>query len=687
MENTLLSERIIKDKIISAESYEKLDNKNEFLLYGDNILEGISIMNTLIKNDEILSFYGVTYSPIDEPIYILQDKKNRFYCIKICGAYDKWELPQTVLRIKEYVDLPDYIIYSLKTNRTILAGENTETASVGNSQWQREGRKVAASKNKVPFIYQTFYSGKDESLNTIREPNSLQVYNHIVYSIRYRTPSFVAYYLNNFSDSNTPHVREPEDSKEIFILYFKSVIASDIDNDYKKIRIEYEKKLYLHMISYLKEGKYSQGIIKEGARLDKDFLIINPIVKNALLNNTNEFIDDLINYIYELDDSFVSKYPIDDLNLNKSKLWTCYANKKWISEIFDYLRTNNEIPKTYISGQAKVGFVTKTNCENFLINKFPNKEAIIKKKLKGFEYVLLMPLRIHKVSNETLTFSPDPESGEIVAFSELFGYDNLGNKKLPVIGYTIVETPNSFDFDSKKNTKLYKAIANYVDLLILNNNELIYNYDTNYLNDTSNYVPTNFSNVKRKSLTEEVAVVSTYLNLTTINAKWKLCFIHTHHSSWQQLVVFKDEKEIQQKIDRVSTKIDLILQDDDKIFMLAEGKDGYFEILSDNKIQTAMKKAGELIDNLLKITTNKFDALIYNLPTVPDKDPEYYVNCEVNKILGAMKQGHFDEIAYHNNYVFVIVYRNEINETKFKLVYSDKFDNELKIQLDREFNQ
>lgn len=687
MESTLLSSRINTGTILSLDDYNKINSNSEFLLFGDNILEGISIMNTLIKDDNLLSFYGVLYHPIDEPIYVLKDKENRFYSIKICGAYDKWQLPQTALNIKEYIDLPDYILYSLKSKKTILAGENTETASVGNSQWQREGRKVAAAKNGVPFIYQTFYSGKDESQDTIREPNSLQVYNQLLYSIRYRIPSFVAYYTNNFEGSNTSHIREPEDSKELFSLYIKSVILADIDEKYIKERIMLEKKFFIHMISYLKEGKYSRGNIGNSPRIEKDFLIINQDYKNALISNTEIFVDDLINYIYNNTSSFLDKYHIDLFNLNKAKKWTCYDNKQWISDILDYLKMKNQIPVTYITGLAKVGIADKFECEKFLNAKFPNMKKTINLKLNGYDKVLLLPLRIHKVSNGTLTFSPDPESGEIVAFCELFGYDINKNKKMPVIGYTIVETPDNFSLDSKKDTKLYKALANYVDLLIINNSELYYDLNTDYLNDTSNFIPSTLEDVKRVALTEEVGVVSTFLNLSTIRAKWKLCFIHTHHSSWQQLVVFKDNEEIQHKIDRVSTKVDLIMQDKNCLFMLAEGKDRYIEILNDRKIQTAMKEAGELVERLLRNHINKFDAFVYNCDTVPDKDPERYVGYEVDKLNDAMKNGDFNDIAFHNDYVFIIVYRDKNLATKFKLVYSSKFNSDIKKQLDKEFNQ
>src|SRR5690606_33569104 len=127
-----------------------------------------------------------------------------------------------------FVDLPDYIFYSLGSKRAVLAGENTETASVGNSQWQREGRKVASAKIGVPFIYQTFYSGRDESQDTIREPNSLQVYNQLLYTARYKTPSLVAYFENNFEGSRT-RVRNPIDSQALFSDYIKSVLLTDTD--------------------------------------------------------------------------------------------------------------------------------------------------------------------------------------------------------------------------------------------------------------------------------------------------------------------------------------------------------------------------------------------------------------------------------------------------------------------------
>jgi hypothetical protein len=684
MNNLLVNQKIKKESIITSSEYQKIENLNEFLLYCDNILEGITLLNTLTLSNDLLSFKSIVYEPIDQPIYIFSDDNNRKYAIKICGAFDKWNLPEDVNQIKSFIDLPDYIFYSLRNKKSILAGENTETASVGNSQWQREGRKLAAAKIGVPFIYQTFYSGKDESLGTIREPNSLQVFNHILYSARYKTPSLIAYFENNFEGSKTRN-RTPEDSQDLFSKYIKSIIICDVDDSYISIKQNFEKEFFNHMISYIKEGKYktNSGKIGEKARLELDFPILNEDVFRGITEKTTDFINELINYIYLQPNQFAKKYPIADIDSSKLLNWTSYNTKNNIKDLLTYLISIGKPAKSYINGSSKVGIASVVDASNYLTKKFPNnKNNIIEKIHNNFSEVIIMPLRIHKKSNGILTFSPDPESGEIVAFGELFGYDIEGNKKRPVIGYCIVDTPTNFSFSTKQGTKLYKAIANYVDILILNNNEVITNY--NLLYTPTKYSPVSIQKTTPNGTTEEMAVVSTYLNQSTIKSNWELCFIHTHHSSWQQLVIFDGSKYQQQKNNRVSTKVDLIMQQQNQ-FMIAEGKDHYNAILNDEKIKLSMENASDTIDKIYKTTNIKFNAFLYNLPTTPSKNPEYYVDCEEKTVAGGIKLGHFNSISNSDNFVVIIVYSDSNNKTRFRLVYSPKFDAILKNKLDAEF--
>ena len=695
MRDILINPKITKEIIISMEEYDTLPSKIEYVLYGDNILEGITLLNIMTEDDDILHLVNVVYDRIDQPIYIFRDDDNRTHCIKICGAYDRWKKPKVVGRITHFFDLPDYVFYSLKNQKVIIAGENTETASVGNSQWQREGRKVGSAREGVPFIYQTFYSGKDESQDTVREPNSLQVYNQILYSIRYKTPSFVAYFENNFEGAGT-RKRTPKDSEHLFARYIKSVILDDSlgTTQSRQKRREYEEKFFVHMLSYLREGKYKSntGKIMRTPRLDEDFPIINLNVRNAIVSNTIQIAKDLVAYIYGEKNDFLSIYPFDATRVSQRTTWAGYTTKPYVKNLISYLSLKYKIPQSYISGQSKVGFGNTELCRKYLVTQFASYEKEINDILDSTKYPesVIMPLRIHKRSNGKLTFSPDPESGEIVAFGELFGYNCKREKCRPIIGYVIVDTPEDFDINDKVGTKLYKALANYVDIVIFNDETVVTKFELDEYNQ--DYRPKTLKEIMPNTTTEEMGVVSTYLNQSQINADWKLCFIHTHHSSWQQLVIHTPSgEEKQHKIDRVSTKVDLIMQDDTShnfgLFMIAEGKDAYFELLRDTKIGTAMKDARDLIDQMYKWSNQKFDAFIYNLNTVPQFDPLFYVETEANTIQQAILRGHFKHIAAEENYVIIIVYNDSQNKTGFKLVYSTNFDRNQKSKLDKEFKQ
>lgn len=73
MNNLLVNQKIKKESIITSSEYQKIENLNEFLLYCDNILEGITLLNTLTLSNDLLSFKSIVYEPIDQPIYIFSD--------------------------------------------------------------------------------------------------------------------------------------------------------------------------------------------------------------------------------------------------------------------------------------------------------------------------------------------------------------------------------------------------------------------------------------------------------------------------------------------------------------------------------------------------------------------------------------------------------------------------------------
>lgn len=677
----------IKNRIITKTSYEKMDTINEYLLFSDNILEGLSLLDSLVSNDNLLKFIGIVYEPIDQPIYLFIDNFENKYGIKVCGSFNNWQLPNDVDIIRSFIDLPDYVIYSLKNNKAILAGENTETASVGNAQWQREGRKVAASRLGVPFIYQTFYSGKDESNETIREPGSLQVFNQILYSIRYKVPSIVSYFENNFEGSVTRQ-RSPHDSKELFSDYIKAILMADFDANNLSIKIGLEKDYFLHMISYLKETKFidlKKHKNGNNSRIIKDVPLIYTDLKKGILEDSEIFVDYLLDYIYKKNNVLEEKFRAYNLDFSTLEEWNPSlkaVNKRQIQPMLDYFQLIDK-PIRSINRNFKVGILKTVDLLKYLKNIHPTLDELNSKLDLNKEETIIFPLRIWKISKGKLTLSPDPESGEIVAFCELFAFDITGIKTRNVFAQHIVNIPKNLKYSDVEGktglNKIHKAISNYIDLLILSNGEIV----TDFIFPTykpNQYKPSFIKEVSPVSYNEEVAVVSVYLNQSIIKSDWENCFIHTHHSSWQQLSI----NGIQQKINRVSTKVDLIMQQQDK-FMIAEGKDKYQAILSDPKIREAMMNAGQIIDDLFRPNV-KFDAFIYNLHTTPNKDPNFYAESEVNIVKEGILRGHFDDIAYEKNFVVIIVYVDNYRSTKFKTVFSLNFDIKLKEQLENEFS-
>ena len=66
--------------VITNESIKKL-NPYCFLIYSDNILESINILDLLSNNNSFLEIIGVSYEPIDQPIYLFKEKNKERHVI------------------------------------------------------------------------------------------------------------------------------------------------------------------------------------------------------------------------------------------------------------------------------------------------------------------------------------------------------------------------------------------------------------------------------------------------------------------------------------------------------------------------------------------------------------------------------------------------------------------------------
>ena len=153
---------------------------------------------------------------------------------------------------------------------------------------------------------------------------------------------------NNFENAKT-RIRNPKDSKELFINYIKSVILADINKKNEKLKFELEKEFFKHMISYLKEPKFSKTP-KQEARLIKDLPIIDDNVRKGILVNSDNFVYNLLEYIYDKNDNFIKLYRL--LNFKFKTDWKSYFNKLYIKDLLDKVSAKTYIPKSAKNGKT-----------------------------------------------------------------------------------------------------------------------------------------------------------------------------------------------------------------------------------------------------------------------------------------------------------------------------------------------
>jgi hypothetical protein len=441
-----------------------------FLVYSDNILESVNILDLIAKDNPFLQIIGVSYEPIDQAIYLFKEReKDRYISIKVLGRYENWELPTTISNLINFIDKPDFVIVDEERNREIFVGETTGTANVGNAQWQREGRKISAALEKIPMIYQTYYSGTDRSMfsldqidkgeaqGQVRQPTSVQIINHFIYSLRYQVPSFVIYYPNPQYDTLIGFDRSKTQGKELLRDYVSICLLNSIDKNYKSDKKQIENRIYNHMLNFINEQvPYRNTTIK---RIDKDFPVqpANRILKN----NNKAFINYLVDYINQ-DIVMNNKFNLVDWDFNTFSQW---SHRYSLTRLLKILSKNNLPLLSYLANATKAGFALDTpSLINLLDKIYPKDSGKFAQNLNNKLPTLIIPTLMFQKRGNKYIYKVDPGTGEIVAFAELFSKDIRGNKSMNVLIYTHVPGPDKFS----RNTKLFKAIKYYADCLIIN---------------------------------------------------------------------------------------------------------------------------------------------------------------------------------------------------------------------------
>lgn len=571
-----LNQKVIKEKKLSFSEFEKLyskSNKKEFVLFGDNVIECLTVLNQSIEQD-LCKFVGIYYPYLHIPIYIYQYKNFNIF-IKAAGYFDRWLLPKSVREYVNKYDIPDIVFYSIDSQKILMAAELTETASVGNSEIQREGRRAAASRLNIPFIYQTYFSGADIGQNQIREITSKISYSALLYSIKSMTPSLILYIENPDETQRTDHSKLRNNLvKENYVgQYIIGTLINDIENNSELLDDLHRDYLNM-MIDYLIE-KVS---VDNTLRISKDL----PMVSKQLINlfndkkEKNEFIENLIKIFksQKLKASFFAKYPVFEFEFNDNWNPTAQFNEP-------HGRVKKMIKTSDLGFKApfynfKVGIINTGELIDYLKKNFKSFTNQDEESLQKYSETAVFPIRVWKGTPPK--FNKDPEAGEIVHFAEMICFNQEkkirglfapGTKKAPDTG---------IDIENRESTSLYRAVSEYVDLLYLNDEQFI---------KTDNFSPTfrdrenlkdqeifNSEQIKELYFQEENALISICTKLqhkknTFIN------YLAVAHGSWQQAQILSSSGQVLPvTFTRDEKKLDMINQIQG-VFILSEGKDKY----------------------------------------------------------------------------------------------------------------
>ncbi len=687
-----LNQPLLVSKSITENEYEKLckTRKNhEFVLFGDNTLECFTLLNPLVNPDTHLHFIAIVRLPLDQPIYVFELPNSDFVSVKVAGSYTNWALPEPVAQIVYRYDLPDFVLFSVENQKVVFAGELTETASVGNSQWQRELRKISAAELGVPFIYQTVYSGKDDSQNTIREPTSLLVYNAMLYSIRYKVPSLVLFIEPNIDGSMTRKRNSPLDTSCVSNLLASYLIQSAIGDE--KLRLKIESSIFEKMIEFLVEPKYkSNGNLGEEPRVNVDYPCAPTSIFDALIQQPKEFVDELSEFINSdrnVTSSFVKKFPLGEERMDRFKVWTDKRQVEYLVDLFDFI-DKKELPKLLAPlSKFSVGVIQSRVLAQYLESKCHGELSELLENISPYEETLIVPVLLHKKNYGRFQYCKDPYAGNIAAFCELLGFDTSGQKKRGIVTYCVSENPTDFELHEKYATNLYRSIAKYSDAIVLAGNEVISKFkpyaqvfEPNSIEKLISMQPIN--------TTEDSGLTSTYVQLTNLVGGWNVCMIAIHHSSWQQIRLRNEQKILKTaKIGRNDAKVDLVLQDDSNSFLAAEGKRTYGDFFRSaqekEKISQAFLNIYALIDKLFGTSNNQIITSFICLLDVPKVNSSFFLGKERQKIHESIKLGHISEIT-DQEFVLIGVYVLD-RQTRFELFFSSDFDNDVKQRLIKAF--
>ena len=567
--------------------YIDIPNEKVFYFYGDNLLESIELVELFEKfnnNDiEIIEFGFNTISQFIKKYKI----NNKIYTFVLTSYFHNGELPDCVRQILRKNDKPDVIIYSVDNDKVIFGIESTTSTLAGNATWQRTARTTSFIKSGIPFAFLSCFTKLDKSAGEGKKPrkaSDLFVALYIALSLQYSVPALIGFYEHEDEKQNLTIGKK--DWRKDVLLYLKSIICNEENK-----QDEYLKNCYANMKSY-----YYGNDIERLANADE---IFSSTCFQYVKNDKFEY-----NIVYDIKNK--NNPPLFTKNLEK---WKCkkYKVLKDNCELAYYYQLNDildselsEINFYQLTNDCKAGITFETQKLISFLNNNSSHRGYFQDYIKNVNYpTVILPTKFRKKDSNRgrMINTEDPYNGEIPAFYELY------NQSFGPINFILLVFDHSnytnYDIRSLQNTKTYRTINNYVDLVIDKDYNKMSNQSENAIEDIRDRYQNQF-------ITEND--VTCLFKILLSMEDYELSFINPPSGSWSDLKLYPTKKFYYYAKNDERADI-AFYEKNSNTYYVGESKDNYSSLKTTiHKEETKVNKVIKVIsDNLnIEIKFKKF---------------------------------------------------------------------------------
>lgn len=606
-------------------SFKHIDipEQDVFYFYGDNLLESIDLVELFDKfNSDSIQLVEFGFNTTSQ--YIKKYKiHNKVYTFVLTSFFHNGILPDCVRKLLIKNDKPDVIVYSKDKNKVIFGFESTTSTLAGNATWQRTARATSFIKSGIPFAFLSCFSKLDKSAGLNAKPrtaSSLFVGLYIALSLKYSVPALIGFYEHDDIKQNITLGKS--DWRKCILQYLKSIICDDGLSKDKYLRSCYENmKSYYYgndierladadsiftpsSFQYIKNPNFSKNIVSDINNKVNRPLFLNPLylwrVKEYSVLNDNclEAYKYNLNSILDNELKDISFYMLT----KDCKAGITFETKKLI----DFLNNNSSF-KGYF--------------QDFLNEDYPT---------------VILPTKFRKKDskNNRMINTEDPYNGEIPAFYELY------NQSFGPINFVLLVFDHSkqtnYDANSLQNTKTYRTINNYVNLVIDKDYTKLLSHSEVAIEDSKDRYEYEF--ITENDVTSLFKIL---LDMDNV----ELSFINPPSGSWSDLKLLPTDKYYYYARNDERADIAFYVKNNNTYYV-GESKNKY------SSLRLTLSKEEDKINRIIKVISDNID-----------------LNVEYKRF--ATFAGTIDEakkILESSSFDFVVVIQNNDGQTDIYMV-------------------